>query len=126
MNEFLCFINSIGKENDGTYRYEFIFISDIEKFEVIEDNEPCCLSETIKPNTCEIVHIVKTKIKLDLIQNNCCFSFKHAKLGIVALAWEDITDYDEFPDDGRIFFRFGETLDEVKEKLAMKNVLMLD
>lgn len=124
MNEFLCFINLIGEENNGIYRYEFIFTNDIDNFEVIEDNEPCCLSETIEPSTYEIIHIVKMKIKLDLIQDNCCFSFKHAKLGIVSIAWEDISGYEEFPEDGRIFFRFGESLEEVENKLAMKNILM--
>lgn len=126
MNEFLCFINLIGEENNGMYRYEFIFTNDIDNFEVIEDNEPCCLSETIEPSTYEIIHIVKMKIKLDLIQNNCCFSFKHAKLGIVSLAWEDISTYDEYPEDGRLFFKFGESLDEVEEKLALKNILMIN
>jgi hypothetical protein len=125
MNEFLCFINLIGEENNGIYRYEFIFTNDIDNFEVIEDNEPCCLSETIEPSTYEIIHIVKMKIKLDLIQDNCCFSFKHAKLGIVSIAWEDISAYEEYPEDGRIFFRFGETYEEVEEKLAMKNILMM-
>lgn len=124
MNEFLCFINLIGEENDGIYRYEFIFTNDIDNFEVIEDNEPCCLSETIEPSTYEIIHIVKMKIKLDLIQDNCCFSFKHAKLGIVSIAWENIDDLDEFPEDGRIFFKFGESLEEVENKLAIKNILM--
>ena len=126
MNEYLCFVNLVGKEDGNVYRYEFIFTTNINNFEIIEDNEPCCLSETIKPKLYEIIHIVKTKIKLDLIQDNCCFSFKHAKLGIVAIAWENIDLLDEFPEDGRIFFRFGETLEEVEEKLAMKNVLMIN
>jgi len=124
MNEFLCFIKLIGEENDGIYRYEFIFTNDIDNFEVIEDNEPCCLSETIEPSTYEIIHIVKMKIKLDLIQDNCCFSFKHAKLGIVSIAWENIDELDEFPEEGRIFFKFGETYEEVENKLAIKNILM--
>jgi hypothetical protein len=46
--------------------------------------------------------------------------------GIISIAWEDISDYDEFPEDGRIFFRFGESLEEVENKLAMKNILMLN
>ena len=72
------------------------------------------------------VHTVKMKIKLELIQDNCCFSFSDATDGIIAIAWEDISEYDEYPEEGRIFFRFGETLDEVEEKLAVKHVLMIN
>ncbi len=72
------------------------------------------------------IHIVKMKIKLDLIQNNCCFSISDCYDGVIALAWENMDDYDEYPEEGRIFFRFGETLEEVEDKLAIKNVLMLN
>lgn len=125
MDERLCFIKLIGKEDKEYYRYEFMFSKNIKEFKIEEDNEFCCLSKTIIPITETIVHVVKMKVKLDLIQNNCCFSFKHAKLGIVALGWENIDEYEEFPEEGRLFFRFGETLDEVEEKLAMKNVLFI-
>ena len=72
------------------------------------------------------VHIVKMKIKLELIQNNCCFSVSDCYDGIVALGWEDISSYDEYPEDGRIFFKFGESLEEVENKLAMKSIIMLN
>ena len=65
-------------------------------------------------------------VKLDLIQDNCCFGFQDCTDGVIALAWENMDDYDEYPEEGRIFFRFGETLEEVEDKLAIKNVLMLN
>lgn len=43
--------------------------------------------------------------------------------GIVALCYENISEYTEYPEEGRLFFMFGETLDTVKRKLAMKNML---
>ena len=67
------------------------------------------------------------KIKLDLVQNNCCFGFQDCTDGIIALAWENVDDYDEYPDErGRLFFMFGETLNKVENKLAMCNILMLN
>lgn len=126
MNEKLCFIRLIGKEIEEYYEYEFMFSSNLNEFKIEEDNNPCCLSQTIKPVTDVIIHIVKTKIKLDLIQDNCCFSFEHARLGIISIAWEDISNYSEYPENGRIFFKFGETLEEVEEKLAMKNIIMIN
>ena len=125
----LGFIKLIGEESDGYYRYEFIFTNNINEFwgENFE-YKPCCLCNGLIPDEKFIweIHTVKMKIKLELIQDNCCFSFSDATDGIVAIAWEDISEYDEYPEEGRIFFRFGETLDEVEEKLAVKHVLMIN
>ena len=126
---YLCFIRLIGEENDGYYRYEFIFTDNVE--EVFGENfnqKPACLVNGLIVDDKYIteIHIVKMKIKLDLIQDNCCFSISDSYDGIIALAWENVDGYDEYPDDGRIFFRFGETLKEVDNKLAMKNILMLN
>lgn len=125
----LGFIRLIGEESDGYYRYEFIFTNNIDEFWGDDfEQKPCCLVNNLTPKDEYIteIHTVKMKIKLDLIQNNCCFGFQDCTDGIIALAWENVDEYDEYPDDGRIFFRFGETLNEVDNKLAMKNILMLN
>jgi hypothetical protein len=125
---YLCFIRLIGEENDGYYRYEFIFTNDIDNVWGEEfDQKPACLVNNLMVDDEFIteIHVVKMKIKLDLIQDNCCFSVSDAIDGIISIAWEDISEYDEYPEEGRIFFRFGETLEDVENKLAVKNVLML-
>lgn len=125
----LGFIRLIGEESDGYYRYEFIFTNNIDEFWGEDfEQKPCCLVNNLTPKEEYVyeIHTVKMKIKLDLIQDNCCFGFQDCADGIIALAWENVDDYDEYPDDGRIFFRFGETLKEVDNKLAMKNILMLN
>ena len=125
----LGFIRLIGEETDGYYRYEFIFTNDIDGFWGENfDQKPCCLVNGLAPDEEYIyeIHIVKMKIKLDLIQDNCCFGFQDCTDGIIALAWENLDGYDEYPQEGRIFFRFGETLEEVENKLAIKNVLMMN
>ncbi len=126
---YLCFIRLIGEENDGYYRYEFIFTDNIDEvwgegFEY----KPACLINNLMVNDEYVteIHIVKTKIKLELAQDNCCFGMQDFYDGICAIAWEDISNYDEYPEDGRIFFKFGETLEEVERKLAIKNVLMVN
>lgn len=126
---YLGFIRLIGEETDGYYRYEFIFTENIDEFwgENFE-YKPCCLCNGLVPDDKFVseIHIVKMKIKLDLIQDNCCFSFSDATDGIIAIAWENMDDYDEYPEEGRIFFKFGETLEDVENKLAVKNVLMIN
>lgn len=126
----LGFIRLIGEESDGYYRYEFIFTDNIDEF-WCENGEykPCCLVNNLQPKDEYIteIHIVKTKIKLDLIQDNCCFGFQDCTDGIIALAWENMDEYDEYPDErGRLFFKFGESLDETENKLAKCGILMLN
>ena len=125
---YLCFIRLVGEENDNYYRYEFVFTNNID--EVFGENfnqKPACLVNDlfVDEEYVSEIHIVKMKIKLDLIQDNCCFSMSDCYDGIISLGWENIDAYDEFPSDGRIFFKFGETLEEVERKLAVKNVVML-
>ena len=124
---YLCFIRCVGEENDGIYRYEFIFTDNID--EVFGENfeyKPACLVNDLMVEAKYVteVHVVKTKIKLDLIQNNCCFSISDCYDGIVSLAWQNLDNEEEYPEDGRIFFKFGESLEEVENKLAIKNILM--
>ena len=125
----LGFIRLIGEESDGYYRYEFIFTNNINEFwgENFE-YKPCCLCNGLTPDDRYVgeIHIVKTKIKFDLIQDNCCFSFSDATDGIIAIAWENMDNYDEYPEEGRIFFMFGESLKDVEDKLAIKNILMIN
>ena len=126
--QYLCFVRLIGEETDGNYRYEFIFTDNPdevwgEKWEY----KPACLVNDLMPSEEYIteVQIVKTKIKFDLIQDNCCFGLQDALDGIVAIAHENIDDYDSYPEDCRLVFMFGETEYEVSNKLAKKNILMM-
>ncbi len=123
----LGFVNLVGQEEDGNYRYEFIFTDNPDEFWGEDfENKPCSLMNNLMPSEeyKTETHIVKTKLVFDLIQNNGCFGMQDCMDGIVAVAWENIDDYDEYPEDGRLFFMFGESLEEVERKLAMKNILM--
>jgi hypothetical protein len=126
---FLLFVRLIGEENDGYYRYEFIFTDNPdEAWGEGFEHKPACLVNGLTPSDEYIteIHIVKTKIKFDLIQNNCCFGMQDCLDGIVSVAWENIDDMSEYPEDGRLFFMFGESIDEVERKLALKNILMIN
>lgn len=126
---YLGFIRLIGAESDGVDNYEFIFTNNIDEFwgENFE-YKPCCLCNDLIPNDEYIteIHKIKTKIKFDLVQDNCCFSMQDCMDGIISLAWENIDEYEEYPEDGRLVFNFGETYDEVERKLALKNILIID
>ena len=84
---FLLFVRLIGEENDGEYRYEFMFTDNPdEAWGEGWENKPACLVNDLIPSDEYIteVHIVKTKIKFDLIQNSCCFSIGDSLDNIIA------------------------------------------
>ena len=72
----------------------------------------------------EYVKELKTEIILDLAQDNSCFSMQDCRDNIIALAYENIDDYEEYPDEGRIVIHFGESIDEVEKMLAKRNLFM--
>lgn len=126
-DEYLCFVNCVGKDVDNIYTYEFLFTDDPDTF-WNEDFD-------VKPlGLCSKIHIdertytskvtFKTTIKLDVIQENCCFSMQDCMDGVVSLAHENIDDYDEYPDDGRLVLMYGEKYDDVIKKLAERNILL--
>jgi hypothetical protein len=43
--------------------------------------------------------------------------------GIIALAWENMEGYDDYPEK-RLFFSFGETLSSVEDKLYEKDMVI--
>ena len=125
---FLGFIKLVGEESDGLLRYEFIFTDNPDEFWGEDFNvKPAGLCNDLTPSDEYIteIHTVRTKLKFDLIQDSCCFSFADAQDGIVALAWENIDTYEEYPEErGRLYFKFGETYDTVEATLARANILM--
>jgi hypothetical protein len=42
----------------------------------------------------------------------------HVVDGILSVAFEDITDYEEYPEPYRLVFKYGETIYSVEEKLS--------
>lgn len=126
-DQYLCFIRLVGEEADGLYRYEFIFTDNPD--ELWGENweyKPCCLVNDLSPSEEYIteIRVVKTKIKFDLIQDNCCFGMQDCLDGIVALAFENIDAYEEYPENGRLVFMFGDSEEDVEKNLAAKNILI--
>lgn len=120
---FLCFVRLVGEENDGYYRYEFIFTDNPD--EVWGENweyKPASLVNDLMPSDEYIteIHIVKTKIKFDLIQDNSCFSLQDCIDGCVALAYY----LNEEKLENSIILMFGDAIEKVEKKLAEKNILL--
>ena len=123
--EQLCFVKFIGTNSDELNEYEFYFTQSIA--DVWGDNYnylPAGLCNDITPFTDTYDKIVKCKLpfKLNLVQNNTQFSMQDCHDGCCALAWEDTSDYETYP-EYRLVLDFGDSYDLVDNKMSMKGVI---
>lgn len=125
-NLYVIYVQEVGKDNDNNYVYEFLISEDPDSVWVDSWNElPVCNEQDTKPSEDDYDYVkeLRTEIKLSLGQNNCCVSFMDVKDNIAALAYEDLSEAEEYPDP-RIVILYGDPLDEVEEMLAKRNLFM--
>ena len=126
-NLYVIYVQFVGEDKDGLYVYEFLISYDPDNAWVDSWNEvPVCNEKGTKPSDSDYEYVkeLRTDIKLILGQDNCCVSFLDIKDGIMAIAYEDITQYEEYPDECRIVIHYGQPIDEVEEMLARRNLSM--
>jgi hypothetical protein len=119
----LIYINGLGPNYRGDNMYEFIFSGELgvwgENWDARPANgypEPPEL-KYIK----EVGQLSRTTIQLELIQNCDFMGVTDAMEDIIALAWEK----DESCEDNtRLVFRFGDTLEKVKDKLYERDLIL--
>lgn len=118
----LIYVNGLGPNYKGDNIYEFIFSNTTDVWGDYWESKPC----NGYPQPPELKHIKKvgvlrnTDIKLDLIQNSDFFSMEDAMDDIVALAWEA----EEVATKKRLVFRFGDTEDQIKDKLYERDFIL--
>lgn len=125
-NLYVIYVQEVGKDNDGNYVYEFLISEDPDSVWMDSWNEiPVCNETDVKPSQdyYDYVKELRTDIKLSLGQNNCCVSFMDIKDNIAAIAYEDLSEAEEYPEP-RIVILYGDPLDEVEEMLAKRNLVM--
>lgn len=131
----LLYVNFMGNDLDGRNIYQFLFGTDeqadvfwVEDFDV----KPAGIVRNffVDDSQYDDVRILKVyKIKLDLAQENTCFSMQDCRDNCVALAYENLDNLDndpdfEYPEDGRLVFHFGMTMLDVEMVLAKRNLQM--
>lgn len=123
-NLFLVYIEPIGTNSHDLLEYDFLF-SDAPDIVWEEDWAEQCpgACSDLRPGGEMIAEIKRltTVVPFGLAQNNTCFSMQDCKDGIIALAWEDMSDYEEYPEPIRLIFKFGEPFDSVEDKLARRH-----
>ena len=124
MEEVLVYIKPFCKNTDGTYEYDFFF-SDTPEYVWGPDwdvNSPASNGDiTPDSTTYSKVRRVRTNLPFKTLSETTCYSMEYATFKIMALAWIDIENLDEYPEHGRLTMHFGDTEDEVIDKLSKYN-----
>lgn len=131
----LLYVTYKGSDLDGRRIYQFIFGTEEQKMsfwiEGFEEKPSGIAGDfVIEDSQYEIVKELKIyNIKLDLAQNNMCFSMQDCRDRCIALAYENLDNEEddpdfEYPEEGRLVFHFGMPMVDVELILAKRNLLM--
>lgn len=120
MEDFLGFVDLIGRTIDGKYIYRFDFTTDIdvlwgEYFNVT----PSGIIPDLQPdkNTLSRSGKIIFPIEMVIAKKNYCFSMQDCIDGIIPLIFSEIDEKTLELDEKPFFIKFGESFDVVKEKL---------
>lgn len=128
-NLSLVYVRPIGVNSNNFFEYEFFFSENPETVWGEDWNVTCpsaCADLTPPSEQYSLVKRLKTIIPLQCVQENSCFSIADSIDDIIALCFEDINGYEEYPEPYRLVFKFGEVYDEVEKKLAGRHQLFID
>tara|TARA_R110000772_G_scaffold88620_1_gene183985 strand:- start:487 stop:894 length:408 start_codon:yes stop_codon:yes gene_type:complete len=121
---YLVYINRIGEDWLGDCLYECLFSDSLEVDGDDWDAYPA--SGRPSPPNQEMVKLVgnlKTDIPFKLVQDSDTFAVWDAVDGVVALAWEDVSQYSTYPET-TLHFHFGATKESVEAKLYEKDLVL--
>ena len=120
-DEYLGFVEEIGRTTDGGYLYRFDFTYDPDSlWGEFFNIPPACIVPELEPDPNCLSHNAKiiSPVKLMTAKNNACFSMQDCIDGIIPLCFseldEDIVEYEGKP----LKFAFGEERKFVEEKIA--------
>lgn len=124
---YLIYVNELGPNYKGESIYEFIF-SDTVKDVWGESWESKPSNGYPSPPDIDFIKkvgVLKSgTIKMSVIQNSDFFCMTDAIDDVIALSWEEETEYTDFEFDKRLVFRFGDTEENVKNKLYERDKVL--
>jgi hypothetical protein len=122
---FLIYVNYVGRDYRGNLIYEFIFSNTIKNIDGESWDTFPASGRPEAPNDVFIKKVgrLDSELNLDVVQNSDTFAVWDAVDGIIALAWENINDYESYP-EYRLCFKFGENIKDVETKLYEKDLIL--
>lgn len=125
----VIYVHDMGKDSENHNIYHFLLSDNCEDtFSEGWDEKPSCNidPDILKPDKSQYEYVkqLKTDINLDLAQYSCCTSLQDCKDRIIALAYENLDEAEEYPEDGRIVIHFGDYIEDVESMLARRDMRM--
>ena len=122
----LIYINGMGPNFRGDNIYEFIFSDTLEVFGENWESKPA--NGYPLPPDMEYIKKVGTLVHedvvLELVQDSDVFSVIDSMDNVIALGWEKETDEIDFSLIKRLVFQFGDTEEDVKNKLYERDIVL--
>jgi hypothetical protein len=122
----LIYINGMGPNFRGDNIYEFIFSDTLEVFGENWESKPA--NGYPLPPDMEYIKKVGTLVNEDivfeLVQDSDVFSVIDYMDNVIALGWEKETNDIDFSLTKRLVFHFGDTEEEVKNKLYERDIVL--
>ena len=129
MVDFLGFVDLIGRTIDGKYLYRFDFTSDKdvlwgEYFNVT----PSAIIPDLQPDKNTLSKSAKVIFPREMViaKKNYCFSMQDCIDGIIPLIFSEIDSETLELNEAPLFIRFGESFEDVVEKLKQVNIELFD
>jgi hypothetical protein len=123
---YLIYINGLGPNYKAENLYEFIFSDTLEVWGENWESKPA--NGYPSPPDIEYIKKVGTlqkgNITLDLVQESDVFSVLDSMDGVLCVGWEKENDNIDFSVTKRLVFKFGETEQEVKDKLYERDIIL--
>ena len=122
----LIYINGMGPNFRGDNIYEFIFSDTLEVFGENWESKPA--NGYPLPPDMEYIKkvgtLVNEDITFELVQDSDVFSVIDSMDNVIALGWEKETNDIDFSLTKRLVFQFGDTEDDVKNKLYERDIVL--
>jgi hypothetical protein len=119
----LAFVDYVGVEAGERRLYDFYFTTTPTTVWGPDWNvtpSGACGKILPDPTTYNTIKRLKTVIPLVTAQESSCFSMQDCIDGCISICYEDISNYEQYPEDGRLVFNFGESFESVENKLAAR------
>jgi len=124
MEPVLVYVKPVCKNTDGTYEYDFFF-SETPEYVWGPDwdiDSPSSNGDiTPEESTYSEIKRVITTLPLKTLEETSCYSMEYATYGILALAWIDIENLEEYPENGRMVLKFGYSKSDVEKLLETQS-----
>jgi hypothetical protein len=122
----LIYVNKLGQNYKGENLYEFIFSDSLEGvWGESWDSKPA--NGYPSPPEIELVTkvgLLKNSLDFEVLQNSDIFSMIDGMDDVIALAWENESESVNFDKQKRLVFRFGDKIEDVKNKLYERDIVL--